>query len=75
MAKASTGKEARFLAALLDGKSFSRKQARILFRLGNPSATAHRIQSSGVDIQRTYKTIKPRDAKYATRIVTYSLAK
>lgn len=75
MAKSSGSKEARFLSALLDGKSFSRKQARVLFRLGNPSATAHRIQTAGFDLQRTYKTIKPRGARYATRTVSYSLAK
>lgn len=73
MAK-STKKEAKFLTALIKGRSISRKQAMAQFKLGNPSATVLRIQDAGYQLQRTYSLKKVRGTKLKVRTVTYSLA-
>jgi Helix-turn-helix domain len=51
-----TGKESKFLMALMRRGSISRAQARSQYRLGNPTATINRIQDMGVGIKRIYKT-------------------
>lgn len=57
MAKTTQGKEQRFLNALLNGKTISRKQATSTYKIGNPSATVARLeQNHGVTIQREYGT-------------------
>jgi hypothetical protein len=76
MAKKTVGKEARFLNALLTGKTISRKQAKTQYKLGNPSATVLRIQESGYQLQRHYAVSKSRvpGTKIKIRTVKYSIA-
>lgn len=75
MAKKTTGKEARFLVALLSGKTISRKQAKSQYKLGNPSATVLRIEEAGYDLNRQYTVTKSRvpGTKIKIRTVKYSL--
>lgn len=78
MAKKQTpGKEAKFLAALEQGRTISRRQAMAQFRLGNPSATVLRIQEDGShgQIQRQYTPTKIKVAgrTYVANTVKYSL--
>lgn len=56
-----TGKEARFLKALLSGKTISRKQAKTQYKLGNPSATVLRIDDKTIHtVKRQYVTKRAR---------------
>ena len=75
MAKKTVGKEVRFLNALISGKVISRKQARSNYNLGNPSATALRIQEAGFTLQRHYSKTKVRanGKSFFTRTVKYSI--
>jgi hypothetical protein len=75
MAKKTIGKEARFLVALLSGKTISRRQAKANYRLGNPSATVLRIQEAGFELKRTYNTVKVKSSgkTFFTRTVKYSI--
>jgi hypothetical protein len=73
MSKKTIGKEVRFLNVLLSGKTVSRKQAKSMYKLGNPSATVLRIQEAGYDLVRTYTNTKVRGRKFAVRTVKYSI--
>ena len=67
------GKEVRFLKALLTGKTVSRKVAKSRYHLGNPSATALRIQEAGYDLIREYTTKRVAGNHRVTRTVKYSI--
>ena len=76
-----TNKEKRFLDHLIkassQGRSISRKQARVNHRLGNPSATILRLVEAGWKINRIYTTHKVKTDNGKTRLirtVKYSLA-
>lgn len=70
--KKKIGKEKRFLTALESGKTYSRKQAMARFKLGNPSATIHRIATDGVhSVHRQYQTKKVKGVYITT--VKYAL--
>lgn len=75
MAKKTVGKEMRFLNALMSGKVISRRQARANYRLGNPSATALRIEEAGFKLNRFYSKTKIRvnGKPFFTRTVKYSI--
>ena len=67
------GKEAKFLTRLLKGASLTRKQAMAQFKLGNPSATVHRIVTDKqVAVKRVYTTKKVAGVYKTT--VKYSIA-
>ncbi len=66
------GKEAKFLNSLQAGRSFTRRQAKAQFKLGNPSATVHRlVTEKGQRVARQYTTQKIK-GNYITT-VRYSL--
>jgi hypothetical protein len=68
-----TGKEAKFLMRLIKGAELSRKQAKAQYKLGNPSATVHRlITQKNAAITREY--VSRRINGSMRRIVKYSLA-
>lgn len=58
--KKKIGKEAKFLASLKAGRSFTRRQAAAQFRLGNPSATVNRLET-----QKNAKVIR----QYTTKLI------
>lgn len=64
------GKEAKFAIAL-SKRDITRKQAMAQFKLGNPSATVHRLTQKQ-DVTRTYVTKKVNGIK--TRTVKYSFS-
>lgn len=67
------GKEAKFLNSLKAGRSFTRRQAKAQFKLGNPSATVHRlVTEKNARVVRQYTTQKIK-GNYITT-VRYSLA-
>jgi len=70
------GKENRFLQILLDGKTVSRRMAKVRYRLGNPSATVLRIQEAGYELKRQYVRTSKRIAgkRHITRTVKYSIS-
>lgn len=73
---ATKNKEMKFLAALLKGKTITRKQAKGNYSLGNPSATVDRIKKAGYNLVRFY-TIKKVKTKSGVKIpiktVKYSI--
>lgn len=69
MKKVALGREARFLNALLKGRSITRKQAQREFKLANPSAAVLRFEQAGHGLVRAYK----RKSKKAPYTVKYSV--
>ena len=67
------GKEVRFLAALLRGKTISRRLAKTRYNLGNPSATVLRIVNAGFTVSRVYTRIRIAGNRHARRVVKYSI--
>lgn len=76
MAKKTVGKEVRFLNVLLSGKTVSRKQAHSNYHLGNPSATALRIEQAGYKLNRIYssKRTKVNGKSIMVRTVKYNIS-
>lgn len=64
----SIGSEAKFLKSLKSGRTISRAQAAVWFKLANPSAAIGRFVEAGVKVKRTY-TIKDnvRKVKYSIK--------
>ena len=71
--KKTIGKEAKFLARLEKGAVLTRRQAMAQYRLGNPSATVHRLSTEKfANIKRQYTTRKINGVYITT--VKYSIA-
>jgi hypothetical protein len=68
------GKEQSFLKSLQSGRVITRKQAMVQFKLGNPSATIHRLLTEqDINIKRSYKSRKIQ-GNLTTQVVRYFIA-
>jgi len=71
-----SSKTSKFLSALSSGRTITRKQARAMFKLSNPSSAIHTFIERGHEVDREYtvKTTKKKATgkKVTTRTVRYN---